>query len=124
MSTTTTTTAPSATDATIIAALTAVPALVSMLVAGRLSSISGEVQTGIVTVETDVENEISALQTRLDALETSNPLISAALTAGRESIAAAGFQLPTEAEVFAALKASVVTFASGLKPATPSTKTI
>ena len=111
----TTSTSPASSAA--IAGLTSIPALVGVFAGQALSGVNTKIQGDVQTIEQDASTAITELQQKLDAAETSNTLVSTALTAARETATTLGLQLPTEDQLFAAVKQAANDLAAGLKAA-------
>ena len=111
------------TTATIAPAMTAVeqtllaslPGIIGLVFAQKLAPVNVTIQSGLVTANTDAAAELADLQAKLDSFEASNPLIAASISAFKQIASVLGLALPTEAEIFAGVKAAAADVLSGLK---------
>ena len=117
MSTTTTTTEPNATVATVINTITSV---VALTLAGRLTGLSTTVQGQLHTYDKEADAKIDELRAAIDKGETSNPYVQEVLTALTGIAKAVGFALPTEDQVFTHLKAAIDELVETVETPTPA----
>ena len=114
MSTTTTTTSSTAAA---VAGLASIPAIVGVFAGNKLAGINTTIQGDLATAETDAASALTELQTKLDAAETSNPLVAAALSSAKGTLTALGLSVPSESQLFTGLKAAANDLIGSLKTA-------
>lgn len=104
-------------SATVAGIISTVESILPLLVAGKLSRLNTEFHANLSKFDVDADAKLASLQTALDKFETGNPMAQQIVGAVLSIVKATGVQMPSEAQVFLALKTIVDTAISMAKPA-------